>query len=102
VAEGQLFLTLLLSIVLRSEALHNCMHNCLPFFATLFAEGCSNKAVIPTHPDRFSKEELGEDMLDENQYGAILVVALFTAPSVRRDLGHSNSRADLHHANYEC
>jgi hypothetical protein len=49
----------------------------------------------------FSKEELGDDMLDENQYGTILVVALFTAPSVRRDLDRGSSRTDLHHANYK-
>ena len=101
VVEGQLFLTLLLSIVLQSKVLHNCTHNCLPFFTTLFTEGCSNKAVIPTHSDMFSKEELGDDMLDENQYGTILVVALFTAPSVRRDLDRGSSRTDLHHANYK-
>ena len=57
VAEAQLFLTLLLSIVLR-----------------------------------FSKEELGNDLLDDNQYGTILVVAFFSAPSVREDLDRGSFR----------
>jgi hypothetical protein len=59
VAEAQLFLTLLLSIVLR-----------------------------------FSKEELGNDLLDDNQnqYGTILVVAFFSAPSVRGNLDRGSFR----------
>jgi hypothetical protein len=48
VAEAQLFLTLLLSIVLR-----------------------------------FSEEELKNDALNEDQYGTVLVVTFFSAPSVR-------------------
>ena len=47
VAEAQLFLTLLISIVLR-----------------------------------FSEDVLDKDALDEDQYGTLLVVAFFSAPSV--------------------
>ena len=34
---------------------------------------------------RFSEDELDADALDQGQYGTILVVAFFSAPSVRRD-----------------
>ena len=41
---------------------------------------------------RFSEEQLDTDALDEDQYGTILVVAFFSAPSVRRGGSSSHGR----------
>lgn len=41
---------------------------------------------------RFSEEQLDTDALDEDQYGTILVVTFFSAPSVRRGGSSSHGR----------
>ena len=41
---------------------------------------------------RFSEEQLDTDALDEEQYGTILVVTFFSAPSVRRGGSSSHGR----------
>jgi hypothetical protein len=53
---------------------------------------CGSGSRSPSY--RFSQEQLDGDALDEEQYGTILVVAFFSAPSVRREPGCGGSRPD--------